>query len=78
MPSPVAGSCYTVWRAGGSDDGYQYQLLMITSVNQTAKSETVTETERKRGHPDREHLADLGDGCDCAELWEHLTENRDD
>jgi hypothetical protein len=31
--------------------------------------------------PDRagdedEHLADLADGCGCAEVWEHLSERR--
>jgi hypothetical protein len=45
-------------------------------VNQTAKSETVTES--KRDYPDREHLADVEDGCGCTEVWEHLSENRDD
>lgn len=24
-----------------------------------------------------EHLADLEDGCGCAEVWEHLSERRE-
>lgn len=29
------------------------------------------ETER-----DDEHLSDVEDGCGCAEVWEHLSEQR--
>ena len=25
-----------------------------------------------------EHLADVEDGCGCTEVWEHLSERRDD
>jgi len=25
----------------------------------------------------REHLEDVEDGCGCAEIWEHLSEQRD-
>ena len=25
-----------------------------------------------------EHLADVADGCGCAEVWEHLSEHRDE
>lgn len=25
---------------------------------------------------DDEHLSDLADGCRCAEVWEHLSEQR--
>jgi hypothetical protein len=30
--------------------------------------------------PDREdeHLADVPDGCGCAEVWEHLSERREE
>lgn len=27
---------------------------------------------------DDEHLADVPDGCGCAEVWEHLSEQRDE
>lgn len=26
----------------------------------------------------REHLEDVEDGCGCTEIWEHLSENRDE
>jgi len=26
----------------------------------------------------REHLEDVDDGCGCTEIWEHLSEERDD
>ncbi|WP_169302408.1 hypothetical protein [Halorientalis salina] len=52
-------------------------------------SEQVTDTthddaEVTTEHPDDEeavdtaHLDDMDDGCGCAEVWEHLSENRDD
>jgi len=37
---------------------------------------TMTDTD----HDDEEsteHLDDLADGCGCAEVWEHLSEQRD-
>jgi hypothetical protein len=27
---------------------------------------------------DTSHLDDVDDGCGCAEVWEHLSERRDD
>lgn len=27
---------------------------------------------------ERDHLGDVPDGSGCAEIWEHLTEERDD
>ena len=27
---------------------------------------------------DTSHLDDIEDGCGCAEVWEHLSEERDD
>jgi len=26
----------------------------------------------------REHLEDVDDGCGCTEIWEHLSEERDE
>ena len=28
--------------------------------------------------PATDHLDDVEDGCGCAEVWEHLSEQRDD
>jgi hypothetical protein len=30
------------------------------------------------GEQPREHLEDVGDGCGCAEVWEHLSDYRED
>jgi len=27
---------------------------------------------------EHEHLADVEDGCGCTEIWEHLSESRDE
>jgi len=32
----------------------------------------------KGDDPARAHLADIEDGCGCTEVWEHMSENRDD
>jgi len=47
-------------------------------MNETKSGDAAAETGRKRDHPDRPHLASTEDGCGCAEVWEHLSENRDD
>lgn len=41
------------------------------------KSISAVERRNERTEPERAHLADLEDGCGCAEVWEHLSENRD-
>jgi hypothetical protein len=28
------------------------------------------------GRPGDDHLSDVEDGCGCAEVWEHLSEQR--
>jgi streptomycin 6-kinase len=40
----------------------------------TSGSEQADEDEEEIG----EHLADVRDGCGCAEIWEHLSEERDE
>ena len=32
----------------------------------------------KQDDPDRAHLADVDDGCGCAEVWEHTSQARED
>jgi hypothetical protein len=36
-------------------------------------------TTSERGHDDEaaDHLDDIDDGCGCAEVWEHLSEQRE-
>jgi len=45
---------------------------------------TDTDTDEERVPTDdadedvaTDHLDDMDDGCGCAEVWEHLSENRD-
>ena len=38
---------------------------------------TESSCERSTVEADTEHLADLADGCGCAEVWEHLSERRE-
>ena len=33
--------------------------------------------ERSTTEAEADHLADLADGCGCAEVWEHLSEHRE-
>jgi hypothetical protein len=40
---------------------------------------TVTSTQDEEEEEEiREHLDDVEDGCGCTEIWEHLSEERDD
>ena len=41
--------------------------------------ETTTENLATDDEPvDRGHLDDVEDGCGCTEIWEHLSENREE
>jgi hypothetical protein len=42
------------------------------------ETEAVQESPSKADDPDRAHLADIEDGCGCAEVWEHMSENREE
>lgn len=41
----------------------------------TASSKDENEDEEEEI---REHLQDVDDGCGCAEVWEHMSEQRDE
>ena len=43
-----------------------------------AEQQTTETTSERDAQAEDEHLADLEDGCGCTEVWEHLSENRDD
>jgi len=45
-------------------------------TTQTTQQEA--ESQSKADDPERAHLADVEDGCGCTEIWEHMSENRDD
>lgn len=40
--------------------------------------ETASEAEDETADDDYDHLKSLDDGAGCTEIWEHLSENRDD
>jgi hypothetical protein len=42
----------------------------------TAADSTSDEDHTAETAAPREHLADVEDGCGCAEVWEHLSEQR--
>ncbi|GAA0466260.1 hypothetical protein GCM10008985_24030 [Halococcus dombrowskii] len=39
---------------------------------------TMSEAEEREEEPATDHLDDVADGCGCTEIWEHLSEQRDD
>jgi hypothetical protein len=62
---------------------------MSTPKNETADStstpaaetsgnadETPSNTDEDPDEDIRAHLADVADGCGCAEVWEHLSDGR--
>ncbi|WP_181685796.1 hypothetical protein [Halorhabdus salina] len=42
-----------------------------------SQMDTTTDEETDDAQPD-DHLDDIDDGCGCAEVWEHLSEQRED
>ncbi|EMA52418.1 hypothetical protein C451_11462 [Halococcus thailandensis JCM 13552] len=38
----------------------------------------MSEAEEREEEPSTDHLDDVADGCGCTEIWEHLSEERDD
>lgn len=43
--------------------------------------ESTTDEEQakeEKEEEERAHLSDVDDGCGCAEVWEHLSEERED
>ena len=45
----------------------RWQIMTASSEQQDDEEEEI-----------REHLQDVDDGCGCAEIWEHMSEERDD
>ncbi|WP_018256640.1 MULTISPECIES: hypothetical protein [Halomicrobium] len=44
----------------------------MTDAQQSSREDAEAE------EPATDHLDDVEDGCGCTEIWEHLSENRDD
>ena len=48
---------------------------VVSIVTMTSGSEQTNDDEREEVG---EHLADVNDGCGCAEIWEYLSDERDE
>jgi hypothetical protein len=42
------------------------------------QTEKQPQTQSKAADADRAHLQDVDDGCGCTEIWEHMSDERDD
>lgn len=54
---------------------------MDVNPNDDAAEESIDEPAQAESPDDADdatHLSDLPDGAGCAEVWEHLSENRND
>ncbi|WP_195837570.1 MULTISPECIES: hypothetical protein [unclassified Halorhabdus] len=43
-----------------------------------SQMDTTTDDETEDATQPDDHLDDVEDGCGCAEVWEHLSEQRED
>jgi hypothetical protein len=43
----------------------------------TPDCEATTDRDGRYADVDTDHLEDVGDGCGCAEVWEHVSEERE-
>lgn len=59
-------------RDKGDNDGDR------TAVIEEAVSASTDASETSDADDPRNHLADVPDGTGCTEIWEHLSEGRDD
>lgn len=52
---------------------------MTDTANVQANDEDAqVESDERAQDVDTSHLDDVEDGCGCAEVWEHLSEERDE
>lgn len=49
----------------------------MSDVTQEERTDE-TEQETDEAGEERAHLENVKDGCGCTEVWEHLSEQRDD
>jgi hypothetical protein len=60
--------------------GASYEPMSETSDEDDTRTDHQSETEDRRAEElsedNRGHLAEVEDGCGCAEVWEHLSERR--
>jgi hypothetical protein len=56
----------------------------MTDITQTtddpdeAATDHLDDADEDDSAAHREHLEDVEDGCGCTEIWEHLSENREE
>lgn len=43
-----------------------------------AETDAETDAETENGRSDEDHLEDIEDGSGCTEIWEQLSEQRED
>lgn len=48
------------------------------STTRTQEDGASDDNREARDHADDNHLSDVPDGSGCTEIWEHLSEERDD
>ncbi|WP_254536778.1 hypothetical protein [Halomarina litorea] len=51
---------------------------MATDRPEGATDEEQADARDEEEDVDTSHLDDIEDGCGCAEVWDHLSEGRDD
>ena len=56
-------------------EGLYVQVTFSNSMEQQTRE---PESKSKSDDADRAHLQDVEDGCGCTEIWEHMSENRDE
>lgn len=49
-----------------------------TDGDELESEQSAAETSDETADEDYDHLKSLDDGAGCTEIWEHLSENRDD
>jgi hypothetical protein len=63
-------------RAGTPKTNYGNRLLMSKQTTESTTDEQVPE-DADTEDIETDHLDSVEDGCGCAEVWEHLSEERD-
>ena len=69
-----------MWREGGymSGGGLPSPTRMSDTGTPLAETDDAEDDVPDPEDVDTSHLDDVEDGCGCAELWEHLSEERAD
>jgi len=61
------------------DEALELSTQMTDTANvQAADENAQVESDDEPREVDTSHLDDVEDGCGCAEVWEHLSDERDE